>query len=148
MITGTLWSIALGTHLLCMAYWIGGGLVVWRSDLLSERSLSGVQSLSLRFQNYARYYRTLWHVMPLSALTGIALGIRLGEPLPAIYHLMTLCWIVMTALFCWVYFSPLRELKRALQMKPASLLRIRKATLLMIFVGIIATCAGAFRELI
>ncbi|QCE32198.1 hypothetical protein FAI41_00555 [Acetobacteraceae bacterium] len=148
MITGMLWSTVLAIHLLCMAYWVGGGLSVWRSDLVTDRSLLGVHNLSLRFQLYSRYYRTLWHVMPLSAISGVALLCNMGATPSPIYHIMMLCWVLMTGLFLWAYFSPLRELKRALRMQPKSLVRIRNITLLMAFIGIVATCAGAFRELI
>lgn len=148
MITGILWSVVLTLHLLCMAYWVGGGMAVWRSDKIADRSLSGIQGLSLRFQIYSRYYRALWHVIPLSAITGAALLEHIGPHAPVTYHMMMLCWMIMAGLFCWAYFLPLRELRRALRMQAKPLTLIRNITLLMMIIGILASLLGAFREFI
>ena len=60
-------------HVLCAVVWVGGmffAYVVFRPSL---SVLEAPQRLALHGQVFRRYFKIIWHVMPLSILTGFAM---------------------------------------------------------------------------
>ena len=74
-----LWGLVLSVHLLAMATWIGGAaytVLVMRPRL---GLLDNTQRNSVQLQCLTRYFRLVWHVMPLVLITGwLMLAFPLG----------------------------------------------------------------------
>lgn len=121
-------------HLLGVAVWVGGmffALLVLRPSLAV---LEPPQRLALHGQVFGRFFRVVWHAMPIVLLSGYALiflgfgGFRLS---PWTVHVMHLTGLLMSAIFVFIFFGPWRALREALDAgdRPAaaaSVDRIRK----------------------
>ena len=121
-------------HLLGAVVWVGGmffALLVLRPSL---SVLEAPQRLALHGQVFGRFFRIIWHAMPIVLLSGYALvflgfgGFRLA---PWTVHVMHLAGLVMAAIFAIIFFGPWRALRVALEVgdRPAaaaSVDRIRK----------------------
>nr|WP_321986803.1 CopD family protein [uncultured Lichenicoccus sp.] len=134
-----LWGLVLAVHILGMAIWVGGmayALFVLRPSL---GLLDATQRNSVHLQTLQRFFRLVWHVMPLVLVTGWAMEIfREGGFAGADWHINAMqgLAIVMAALFAAIYFGPFRKARRALRPQPATFERIRSMVSVNLLLGI------------
>lgn len=123
-----LWGLVLAVHLLCMALWVGGSayaLLVLRPSL---NLLDQTQRASVSLQTLRRFFRLVWHVMPLVLLTGWSMEIfREGGFAHADWHINTMqgLGIVMAIAFLWTFFGPFQRARRAIRPQPKTFETIR-----------------------
>jgi uncharacterized membrane protein len=126
--TTILWGLVLAVHLLGMATWVGGSayaLLVLRPSL---NLLDQTQRVSVHLQTLKRFFRLVWHVMPLVLLTGWSMEIFLeGGFANADWHINAMqgLALVMSGLFLWTFFGPFRRARRAIRPQPATFESIR-----------------------
>ncbi len=112
----TIWGLVLAVHLLAMAAWVGGmayALLVLRP---SVAVLDPAARLALHGQTFRRFFRVVWHVMPLMLLTGWAmvLGVYGGfAALPWTVNVMQLLGLVMAIVFLVLFFGPWKRFRTA-----------------------------------
>ena len=123
-----LWGLVLATHLLGMALWVGGAgyaLLVLRPSL---NLLDQTQRVSVNLQTLTRFFRLVWHVMPIVLLTGWSMEIfREGGFANADWHINAMqgLALVMAGVFLWTFFGPFRRARRAIRPQPALFESIR-----------------------
>ena len=110
-------SALLAVHLLGAVLWVGGMafvLAVLRPSLVV---LEPPQRLALHGQVFARFFRLVWHAMPLILLTGYGMVFGFyggfGGVNGAVHTMHLLGWI-MTAIFVYVFFWPWRAMRAAM----------------------------------
>ena len=142
----------LTIHLLGAALWVGGIgflLLILRP---SVAVLEPSARLALHAQVFARFFRMLWHVVPLVLATGYAVlfgfyGGFKGVSWPV--HLMHLTGLMMTLLFLIIFFVPFRALRLAaadanLAVGVAAMARLRMLASINLALGIVTLAAAAF----
>ena len=104
-------------HLLGAAIWVGGmffALLVLRPSLAV---LEPAQRLALHGQVFRRFFRIIWHVMPVVLVSGYALvflGFGGFRGTPWTIHVMHLAGLVMAVVFVVIVVGPWRRLQDAL----------------------------------
>jgi uncharacterized membrane protein len=104
-------------HLLAVILWVGGmafAMLVLRPSLAV---LEPPQRLALHAQVFRRFFRMIWHLMPIALLTGWAMlfgwygGFRdAGWHV----HLMNLTGFVMGVVFVAIWFGPYARFRHAM----------------------------------
>jgi uncharacterized membrane protein len=148
---GTMPELLLVLHLLGAVVWVGGmafALLVLRPSL---QVLEPPQRMALHGQVFARFFRMIWHVMPLMLLTGYAMlfgvyGGFAGVGWPV--HVMHLGGLVMSGIFLVIWFGPWRALRAALQggqlaEAAAGADRIRRLVLANLVLGVLVVAVAA-----
>ena len=113
-----IWGVVLAFHIAAMAIWIGGtayALVVISPSL---GLLDPTPRANVHLQTLRRFFRLVWHVMPIVLLTGWAMLIGKEGGFahaPWFVNTMQTIALVMTALFVWSVFGPYRRLRRAIR---------------------------------
>ena len=64
------WSLVLALHITGMAAWVGG--MIYAAFVLkpSLSLLDGTQRASVHLQTLNRFFRIVWHTMPMVLITG------------------------------------------------------------------------------
>lgn len=141
-----LWGLVLAVHLLGMAAWVGGmayTLFVLRPSL---GLLDGTQRTSVHLQTLKRFFRLVWHVMPLVLVSGWAMEIfREGGFAGADWHINVMQGIglAMAALFAAIYFGPFQKARRALRPQPATFERIRSLVSINLALGVVVVVVAS-----
>ena len=134
-----LWGLVLALHLLGMAVWVGGLITVLFVLRRSVGLLEQTQRNSVQLQSLKRFFRLIWHVMPIVLLTGWAMEIfRLGGFANADWHINAMqgLGVVMALVFAYVYFGPFRKAQRAIRPKPAMFESIHSLVGTMLVIGV------------
>jgi len=106
----------LALHLLGVVVWVGGmafALFVLRPALAA---LEPVQRLAMHGEVFRRFFRIVWHTMPVVLLSGYAMlfGIYGGfVHVDWTVHVMHLLGLAMAAIFVLIVVGPWREFRRA-----------------------------------
>ena len=135
-----LWGLVLSVHLLAMATWIGGAaytVLVMRPSL---GLLDNTQRNSVQLQSLTRYFRLVWHTMPLVLITGwLMLAFPLGGFNDPDWHVqaMQAIGVVIALLFLYAYFRPLRKVRRAIRPQPADFDRVRSLVSTNLYLGVL-----------
>ena len=126
--TSPLWGLVLAIHLLSWATWLGGAayaLIVLRPSL---GLLDTTQRNSVHLQTLRRFFRLVWHAMPLVLVTGwLMLAFPLGGFNNPDWHVQTMqaLGLIMALVFAYAFFGPFRKARRALRPQPATFDSIR-----------------------
>jgi len=137
-------DLMLVLHVLGAVIWVGGmffALVVLRPSLAV---IDAPQRLVLHRQVFHRFFRIIWHVMPLQILTGFALVFMVYGGFGRAFwnvHVMTLLGLVMSAIFTGLYFGPWATLRRTDD--PAQVNRIRRLIEVNLVLGLIVVIVAA-----
>jgi len=145
-------SILKALHVLGVVFWVGGmafALMVLRPSL---GVLEPPQRLALHGEVFHRFFRIVWHAMPIVLLTGYGMlfGVYGGfGGVNAAVHLMHLFGLIMAAVFIYVVFVPWPLLRTALETDDragavVTLNRIRKLILLNLWLGLATVAIAAF----
>ncbi|MEH6824962.1 MAG: CopD family protein [Motiliproteus sp.] len=113
--------VAIALHLLAAVYWVGGMLVM----LLAVRPaavqlLEPPQRLPLLCAVLSRFFVGVWGALAVLLGTGLWMLLRVfgGFALAGIHiHAMLLLFLLMAAIFLYLFFRPYSVLKRALKDK-------------------------------
>ncbi len=138
-ISAAIWGVILAVHLLAMAAWLGGmayALFVLRPSL---GLLDATPRMSVHLQTLRRFFRIVWHVMPLSLLTGWAMMVGKEGGFahaPWYVNAMQAIAILMAAVFFWVFFGPYRRLRRAIRPQAQMLEAVRSLVTTKLALGI------------
>ena len=144
-------NILLALHVLGAAIWVGGmvfSLFVLRPSL---GLLPPAQRLTLHTAVFARFFRLVWHVMPIVLLTGYAMVYLFGGfagVSPAV-HVMHGLGIAMAVVFVVIFFGPWAAMRAAQAAADtvaaaAAVKRIRKLILANLILGSLAIIVAAF----
>ncbi len=139
-------------HVLGATVWVGGmvfALFILRPSL---GLLPPGQRLSLHAAVFTRFFRVIWHVMPLVLLTGYGMvfGVYGGfAGVNPVIHVMHTIGVVMAVIFAVIFFGPWRAMRAALAVgdtpgAAGAADRIRKLVLANMVLGVIAITVGAF----
>ncbi len=137
---GVLWGLVLSLHLLAMAAWLGGAaytVLVMRPSL---GLLDGTQRSSVQLQTLTRYFRLVWHAMPVVLVTGwLMLAFPLGGFNDPDWHVQAMqgLGVVIALLFAYAYFKPLRKVRRAIRPQPADFDRVRSLVSVNLYLGVL-----------
>ena len=145
-----IWGVVLAFHLAAMAVWVGGlafTLFIIRPSLTL---LDPTPRMNVQLQVLRRFFRLVWHVMPISILTGWAMV--LGEEggfahAPWYVNTMQVLGILMAAVFAYIVFGPFRRLRRAIRPSVAMLDNVRGFVITDLALGIATVtvaCLGHF----
>ena len=113
----TLLSVLGALHLLGAVFWVGGmafALLVLRPSL---SVLAPAERLALRGQVFRRFFRVVWHVMPITLLAGYGMLFLVFGGFAHVnwaVHLMHLLGLVMAAIFLAMFFGPWTAMRAAL----------------------------------
>jgi len=138
-------------HVLCVVVWVGG--MVFAMAVLrpaAHAALEGPMRLALMAGVFRRFFRLLWHVVPLVLLSGwgMLFGWYWGFGASIWHvHLMHTSGLVMAGIFAFVALVPWRRMRRALEAgdgpaAAAALDTIRKGVSVNMVIGL-ATVAVA-----
>ena len=105
-------------HVLGAVLWVGGmafAILVLRPA--AHGVLEGPQRLALMQEVFRRFFRVLWHVVPIILLTGWTIfGLSYWGFGASVWHvhLMNLTGIVMTGVFLYVTMVPWKAMRAAI----------------------------------
>lgn len=110
-------NFLLAFHLIAAVIWVGGmafALMVLRPSMAI---LAPPDRLALHAQVFRRFFRIVWHVMPILLLTGYIMlfsifgGFKgVGWPV----HMMHTAGLLMAVIFIWIFFVPWAAMRRAM----------------------------------
>ncbi len=137
-----------GLHILSAVFWVGGmffAYLVLRPSLLV---LEPNQRMLVHTQVFRRFFRVVWHAMPLSIATGLAMVFvvfgGMGAVSPRVHTMMAL-GLVMGAIFAYIYFGPYKRFQRTTDKAnmTASLDVIRKLIGVNLLLGVVTIVVGS-----
>ncbi len=133
-------AIAKAIHLLGAVIWVGGmffALLVLRPSLAV---LEPPQRLALHGQVFKRFFRIVWHAMPLVLLSGYFMlfgmygGFADADPF---IHVMHLVGLIMAAVFIWIFVGPRKRFRTDPASRPEAANTIRKLILVNLVLGLL-----------
>lgn len=140
-------------HLICAVIWVGGmafALMVLRPSMAI---LAPPDRLALHTQVFQRFFRIVWHVMPILLLTGYIMlftvfgGFKgVGWPV----HVMHTAGLLMAVVFIWIFFAPWAAMRRAMAAGDqagavAALGRIRHLITVNLVIGLLTVALGTLK---
>jgi uncharacterized membrane protein len=142
----------LALHVLGAVAWVGGMLFTITVLKPALSVLTPKDRLALHLQVFSRFFRVLWHVMPIVVLTGYAMifGLYGGfGGVNAAVHAMHGLGLLMSAIFIAAWFGPFQALRRAMTAGDAgaagaAVARLRQLVLLNLALGLVTVVLGAF----
>ncbi len=138
--SGALWGIVLALHLLGIVVWVGGmayALLILRPSL---GLLDATPRMNVHLQTLRRFFRMVWHVMPIVLITGwLMIVFKEGGPALAPWYVNTMQGIglIMAAVFVWLFLVPYKRLRRAIRPTPAQLDAVRLPVLVNLVLGVV-----------
>jgi uncharacterized membrane protein len=136
----------LAVHLLCAALWVGGmyyAVMVLRPALAQLEAAKRVQ---LHMQTLQRFFRLVWHVMPIMLISGwlMVFGVWGGfATVPLSINIMQGLAVLMAGVFVYVYFGPWQQVRRAIRPTQEMLDGVRTLVVVNLVLGVTAIVAGA-----
>ena len=138
-------GVLLALHLLGVMAWVGGmafALLVLRPSL---SVLEPPQRLALHREVFARFFRLIWHAMPLVLVTGYAMIFALFGGFAHLnwaINVMHLLGLIMTAVFLYVVFVPWRAMRAT--PSPQAVDRIRRLVQINLLLGTLTLIVAAW----
>ncbi|MCH4022289.1 MAG: hypothetical protein LKH33_05715 [Acetobacter sp.] len=134
-----LWSLILTLHIAGMTAWVGGALY---GSLILSPSLSlldQTQRSSVHLQALRRFFRVVWHVMPIVLITGWLMIFHEGGFAHVMWttNVMQLLGLIMAALFLRAFYGPYQKARRSLRPLPATFTSIRKLVFSVAALGVL-----------
>ena len=144
----SLYLLVKALHLLAAVVWVGGMFFAYLVLRPSMGVLEPNQRLLLNTQVFQRFFRAVWHAMPLSVITGFGMifvflgGMQTQSPK---VHAMMALGLIMSALFLYIFFVPYKRFRRTTDKATmaASLDSIRKLVGVNLIVGLVTIVVGA-----
>jgi uncharacterized membrane protein len=120
------WSLVLALHLLAITVWVGGmafALLVLRPSLTV---LDPADRLALHAQTFRRFFKIIWHVMPIALASGWAMVVGVYGGFAHLYwtvNVMQLLGLVMAAVFLVLFFGPWQRFRATPSAEAAAVIR-------------------------
>jgi uncharacterized membrane protein len=141
-------GLLLAVHVLSIVTWVGGmffALAVLRPSL---GFLDPAPRVALHAQVFRRFFLVVWHVMPLTLLSGFGLVTLLYggfATLPWPINAMMGLGLVMAVLFIVIVFGPWRTMRRAVSTAKSAEAadRIRRLVLANLIIGLLVIVLAA-----
>jgi uncharacterized membrane protein len=130
-------------HVLCAVIWVGGMFFAYVVLRPSLSVLEPPQRMALHGQVFRRFFKIIWHVMPLIILTGLAMIFAVFGGMAGVrwnIHVMMLLGLVMAGVFLAIFFGPYRTFQAA--PGPAPLDTIRKLIGINLVLGLLTAAIG------
>ncbi len=145
-------ALLLAVHLLGVMAWVGGMLFAVAILRPSLSVLEPPRRLALHAQLFTRFFRLVWHAMPLVLLTGYAMlfGVYGGFRYVAWpVHVMHLTGLVMAALFAAIFFGPWKTMRAAVAQGDRAATakagdRVRRLVNVNLALGLLTVAVAAF----
>jgi uncharacterized membrane protein len=143
----SLYLLVKALHLLAAVVWVGGMFFAYLVLRPSMGVLEPNQRLLLNTQVFKRFFRAVWHAMPLSIITGFGMifvflgGMQTQSPK---VHAMMALGLIMSAVFLYIFFGPYKRFQRTTDKATmvAALDSIRKLVGVNLIVGIVTIVLG------
>ncbi len=137
-----------GLHVLAAVVWVGGMFFAYLVLRPSLGVLEPNQRMLVHTQVFRRFFRVVWHAMPLSIITGFGMvyyflgGMQSQSPR---VHMMIGLGLLMSAIFAFIYFGPYKRFQRTTDKAAmaASLDIVRKLIGLNLLLGLLTIVLGA-----
>lgn len=144
----SLYLLVKALHLLAAVVWVGGMFFAYLVLRPSMGVLEPNQRLLLHTQVFKRFFRAVWHAMPLSIITGFGMifvflgGMEHQNPK---VHVMMALGLIMSAVFLFIFYGPYKRFRRTTDKAAmaASLDSIRKLIGVNLVLGIVTIVVGA-----
>jgi uncharacterized membrane protein len=137
-------DLLLVLHVLGAVLWVGGmffALAVLRPSI----AVIPVDArLELHRQVFQRFFRVIWHVMPVMLVTGFAMVFLVYggfSSAPWNINVMALLGLAMSAIFLGLYFGPWAAFRR--NGEPALIDRIRRLVQVNLALGLVVVVVAA-----
>ncbi len=143
-----LYLLVKALHLLAAVVWVGGMFFAYLVLRPSLGVLEPNQRILVHTQVFQRFFRAVWHAMPLSIVTGFGMVfVYLGgmqSQGPKVHAMMTL-GLLMSAVFLYIFFGPYRRFRRTTDKAAmaSALDSIRKLIGVNLVIGLITIVLGA-----
>lgn len=146
MLVPSWWSLILFVHLACISVWIGGAIYAAFVLTPSLTLLDGTQRVSVHLQTLKRFFLVLWHVIPLTLLSGWSMIFHMGGFTHLIWpiNVMQILGLLMAVLFLLLFFGPYQKIRRAIRPRPELFSNIRRIVIMNIFIGLITILVASF----
>jgi uncharacterized membrane protein len=138
------WGLVLALHILGAVVWVGGmffALLVLRPGL---SVLAPAQRLELHAEVFRRFFRVVWHAMPIILLTGYAMLFGLYGGFAGVnwgVHVMHLLGLIMAAIFVAIVFGPYAGFRATPSAAGAD--AIRRLVLINLVLGLVTIAVAA-----
>ncbi len=144
----SIYVLVKALHLLAAVVWVGGMFFAYLVLRPSMGVLEPNQRLLLNTQVFQRFFRAVWHAMPLSMITGFGMvfvflgGMQTQSPK---VHAMMALGLIMSAVFLYIFFGPYKRFRRTTDKATmaAALDSIRKLIGVNLVVGLVTIVLGA-----
>ena len=144
----SIYVLVKALHLLAAVVWVGGMFFAYLVLRPSMGVLEPNQRLLLNTQVFQRFFRAVWHAMPLSMITGFGMvfvflgGMQTQSPK---VHAMMALGLIMSAVFLYIFFGPYKRFRRTTEKATmaAALDSIRKLIGVNLVVGLVTIVLGA-----
>lgn len=137
-----------GLHVLAAVVWVGGMFFAYLVLRPSLGVLEPNQRMLVHTQVFRRFFRVVWHAMPLSIVTGFAMifvsfgGMAYVSPR---VNIMMGLGLLMSAIFAFIYFGPYKRFQRTTDKAAmvTSLDTVRKLIGVNLLIGLATIVLGA-----
>jgi uncharacterized membrane protein len=132
------WGLVLALHILGAVIWVGGMFFAVLVLRPGSSVLAPAQRVELDAEVFRRFFRIVWHAMPLILLTGYAMLFGLYGGFAGVdwgIHVMHLLGLIMAAIFVAIVFGPYARFRAS--PSPAGADAIRKLVLVNLVLGLI-----------
>ncbi len=139
-------DLMLALHLLGAVLWVGGmgfALLVLRPSLAA---VDPAQRMGLHREVFRRFFRLVWHVMPVMILTGYAMIFMVYGGFAGLawnINAMNLIGLVMAGLFVAIAVGPWRRFRAADD--AVALAQIRRLVTVNLALGLLSVVVAALR---
>ncbi len=144
-------NVLLALHMIVAVVWVGGMFFALRVLRPSLGVLAPPERLALHAAVFARFFRVVWHVMPLMLASGYAMLFLIYGGFAGVHwpvHLMHLLGLIMAAVFLALVFGPWRAMQAAMAGgdaagAAAALDRIRRLVTVNLVLGLLTVAVAA-----
>lgn len=148
---GWFWNLVLGLHILFAAVWVGGIAFVVFAVRPSVAMLEPAPRSLVLNQLFGRFFRLVWHAMPLVLLSGYAMLFGAYGGFSGVgwnVHVMHLLGLIMAGIFLAIFFGPWASFRRTTDRNRAAAAAgtIRQLSLVNLVLGAITIVISALNN--
>ena len=146
----TIYAGLKALHLLCAVLWVGGMFFAYVVLRPSLAAIEAPQRMLLQTQVFKKFFRLIWHAMPLIIITGFVMLFAFGQGMagaPWQIHAMLGLGLLMSAVFLAIVFGPYLQFRRTTDRNRmvSSLDKIRKLIGVNLVLGLITIVIAGLR---
>ena len=122
----TLHGLLKAIHVLSAVIWVGGMFFAYLVLRPALAVLEPPQRIALHTQVFQRFFKIVWHVMPLILISGLAMIFSTFAGMAGVrwnVHAMLLLGLVMAGVFAALYFGPYQTFRAGPGPEPLDTIR-------------------------